>query len=125
MNTYTLYNSTGEITGYFCGDAETLALNLTEGTSSIEGEYSHFDYKIVDGEAVLKSPEEQLQPLDDAWSDLRTKRNVLLQESDWTQSADSPLTDAQKQAWSSYRTQLRNLPSVTTDPRNPTWPSEP
>jgi len=125
MNTYTLYNSDGEITGYFCGDAETLALNLSEGISAIEGEYFHNEYKIVDGEAVLKTDAEKLQPLEEVWSDLRMTRNILLSDCDWTQAIDSPLTDAQKQAWQTYRSTLRSLPENTIDPRNPTWPDKP
>lgn len=56
---------------------------------------------------------------------LRQKRNALLAQSDWTQAIDSPLTDAQKQAWQTYRSTLRSLPENTVDPRNPTWPEKP
>lgn len=125
MKTYTLYNSDGEITGYFCGDAETLALNVSEGISTIEGEYSHYEYKFVGGEAVEKSSEEKLQPLEEVWADLRATRNVLLSDCDWTQTVDAPLTEQQKQSWQEYRTALRSLPENTNDPRNPTWPTKP
>lgn len=56
---------------------------------------------------------------------LREKRNDLLAQSDWTQAIDSPLTDAQKQAWQTYRSTLRSLPENTVDPGNPTWPQKP
>jgi hypothetical protein len=125
MNTYTLYNSDGEITGYFCGDAETLALNVNEGILTIEGEYSHLEYKIIDGQVVAKSSEEKLPPLDEVWSELRTTRNILLSDCDWTQVADAPITTDTKIAWQTYRQTLRDLPANTTDPRNPTWPSKP
>lgn len=59
------------------------------------------------------------------WNTLRADRNKLLTESDWTQAIDSPLTDAQKQAWQTYRSTLRSLPENTIDPRNPTWPEKP
>ena len=59
------------------------------------------------------------------WNTLRADRNKLLTESDWTQAIDSPLTDAQKQAWQTYRSTLRSLPENTVDPRNPTWPQKP
>jgi len=62
---------------------------------------------------------------DEAWVLLRNNRSLLLSMSDWTQSADSPLTDAKKQEWSTYRQSLRDLPSNTTDPANPTWPTQP
>ena len=125
MNTYTLYNSDGEITGYFCGDAEALALNVSEGISTIEGEYSHLKYKIVDGAAVEKTSEEKLKPLDEAWAELRTARNILLSDCDWTQANDSPFTDAKKAEWATYRQALRDLAANTSDPRNPTWPTKP
>ena len=56
---------------------------------------------------------------------LRTKRNILLTESDWTQSPDSPLTDEVKATWATYRGELRDLPASTEDPADPTWPTPP
>lgn len=46
--------------------------------------------------------------------ELRKIRNGLLKECDWTQFADSPLTQEQKQAWATYRQQLRDLPANAT-----------
>ena len=42
--------------------------------------------------------------------DVRTKRNKLLNESDWTQMNDVKLEDDVE--WKSYRQALRDLPSV-------------
>ena len=42
---------------------------------------------------------------------LRRRRNQLLQESDWTQCLDSPLTDAKKTEWATYRQSLRDVTS--------------
>lgn len=56
---------------------------------------------------------------------LRLERDDLLAQSDWTQVADSPLTDAKKAEWVIYRQALRDLPSTTTDFANPVWPSQP
>jgi len=44
---------------------------------------------------------------DMAMEDLRTKRNALLTESDWTILPDSPIAD--KTAWQVYRQNLRDL----------------
>ena len=44
---------------------------------------------------------------DMAMADLRTKRNRLLTESDWTILPDSPIAD--KTAWQVYRQNLRDL----------------
>ena len=42
-------------------------------------------------------------------SDMRTERNRLLYESDWTQSSDSPLNESQKETWVIYRQELRDI----------------
>ena len=56
---------------------------------------------------------------------LRSERNELLKQSDWTQFNDSPLDNTKKQEWATYRQALRDLPANTTDPANPTWPTKP
>ena len=54
---------------------------------------------------------------------LRRERNRLLTETDWTQSRDVTLpNDAE---WAAYRQALRDLPTNTTDPANPVWPTKP
>ena len=59
---------------------------------------------------------------------LRAKRDSFLAECDWTQSADSPLTDAKKTEWATYRTSLRNLTNGLTtveQVNGVTWPTKP
>ena len=73
----------------------------------------------VDG-AVVK----YIEPVR-TWDDLRTERNYLLAESDWTQYNDSPLTDEGKAEWAVHRQSLRDLPENTDDPADPTWPTPP
>lgn len=41
---------------------------------------------------------------------IREQRKLLLQGCDWTQAADSPLSEEQKAAWAAYRQALRDLP---------------
>jgi hypothetical protein len=60
-----------------------------------------------------------------AMARLRTKRNFLLAESDWTQSTDTQLSDEDKASWATYRQELRDLPANTPDPADPTWPDAP
>lgn len=57
----------------------------------------------------------------------RAKRNQLLADSDWTQMADSPLTDEAKTAWATHRTNLRDLTAHTNWPNleDADWPTEP
>ena len=45
---------------------------------------------------------------------LRLIRKTLLQESDWTQASDSPLSNDKKAEWATYRQQLRDLPNNYT-----------
>jgi len=56
---------------------------------------------------------------------LRSQRDRRLSQCDWTQAADSPLSDTKKAEWATYRQQLRDLPANTSDPANPTWPTPP
>ena len=55
---------------------------------------------------------------------IRTERNRKLANSDWTQLADAT---ANATTWSTYRQQLRDLPTSSGDdwPHNVTWPTEP
>ena len=76
---------------------------LESGQSIIEGIYEVEKYKIISGSAV----EQDI----DFWNSIRIKRDVLLSESDWTQTADSPLTDSKKAEWVTYRQALRDVPS--------------
>ena len=41
--------------------------------------------------------------------ELRRHRNIRLQECDWTQGADSPLSDSKKAEWQTYRQALRDI----------------
>jgi len=77
--------------------------------------------KTVIRDAVQGNAAKDLQSLDS----LRRERNALLASSDWTQGADSPLTDEVQASWATYRQELRDLPASTEDPANPTWPSAP
>tara|TARA_R110002049_G_scaffold220998_1_gene392487 strand:- start:8 stop:463 length:456 start_codon:yes stop_codon:yes gene_type:complete len=65
---------------------------------------------------------------EDLWSAVRLMRDIKLSESDWTQFNDSPLSDSNKAAWSTYRAALRNIPSTNADiasVEDVTWPTKP
>lgn len=57
----------------------------------------------------------------------RSLRDELLSSSDWTQGADSPLSDADKALWSTYRTQLRDITTHENWPdlHPEDWPTKP
>jgi len=53
---------------------------------------------------------------------IRTQRNKLLKESDWTQVADAPVDKA---AWATYRQALRDITEQDGFPNNINWPTKP
>ena len=61
--------------------------------------------------------------------EVRNQRNAKLGYSDWTQVADSPLSDDKKAEWKTYRQSLRDLMSTLsedlTDPEDVGWPTQP
>ena len=61
-------------------------------------------------------------PQDDAERNVRSRRDTLLAESDWTQVADAPVDQV---AWATYRQSLRDVPQQAGFPYNVTWPTEP
>lgn len=61
------------------------------------------------------------------WAEIRHKRLRLIIESDWTQLPDTPLTPEQKNAWATYRQELRDMPSSqpTATLSTIVWPTRP
>lgn len=56
---------------------------------------------------------------------LRKQRDKLLSESDWLLAEDYHLTDENYNEWIKYRQLLRDIPSITKDPREVNWPTKP
>ena len=61
---------------------------------------------------------------------VRLRRNILLQDTDWTQMPDSPLSDSKKTEWATYRQALRDMMASYTDSKsntveNTTFPTQP
>ena len=54
--------------------------------------------------------------------EVRTKRNTLLAETDWTQVPDAPVDQA---AWRTYRQALRDVTAQPSFPHDITWPVKP
>lgn len=128
-NYITIYDtSTGIILRNVSGLGD-ITNNVKSGESYIEGIYSTDKFIVVDGVAVAKSSEVITQQnKTQAIIDLRSYRDVMLNSSDWTQIPDSPLSDAKKQEWQTYRQALRDLPTAYTDIESVdevTWPTTP
>ena len=120
---YTKYNtSTGSITSNGGSNCLIEEVHLDSGHSIIEGTYSSDLYKIVSGSPVELDVSGVVQ------STIRSERKLLLEESDWTQAVDSPLTDTKKTEWATYRQALRDLPannSSATSIDDVVFPTEP
>ncbi len=56
------------------------------------------------------------------WDSIKAKRARLLAGSDYTQMPDWP---GDKQAWATYRQQLRDIPQSFTAPEDVVWPTPP
>jgi len=78
------------------------------------------EHKLVDGKVIPLTAQEILDRQNEAvrWQQgafdramiaLRSKRNALLKDSDYTVLQDSVLTPAKKSEWMVYRTNLRNI----------------
>lgn len=74
-----------------------------------------FDWDIVDHKPTAEEKA----------SAIRAQRNALLAASDWSQSADSPLSTTAKAAWKTYRQSLRDITKQDTFPESVTWPEAP
>lgn len=95
--------------------------------------YDHATEKLVsvaphlyDGMCCLVDVEpltaEELQArIDTQWSMIRSQRNQMLKDSDWTQVADVPVD---KTVWATYRQGLRDI-TTQADPFNIDWPKAP
>ncbi len=58
---------------------------------------------------------------------VRSRRNVLLSECDWTQIPDNGLSEEKKIEWQTYRTALRDI-TINFDMTKPqliVWPTKP
>ena len=91
-------------------------VTIDEGAGAFDanGDQVLLDQSLVDAAAVEVAAEQAL-------ADLRTKRNQLLAETDYLALADHTLSADM----TAYRQALRDLPSNTTDPANPVWPTKP
>lgn len=95
-----------------------------------------FEQAITDYNNELKRLEEEkirqqeeYEASIDYWKELKYIKNGLLNNSDWTQLPDVPLTEEKKEEWRIYREQLRQLSDKISDPKpmvlnpkHPDWP---
>jgi hypothetical protein len=91
-----------------------VTIDDSRGAFDADGNQITLDQSLVDAAAAELATE-------NAWSDLRSKRNQLLAETDYLALSDATLSEDMR----TYRQALRDLPDNTSDPANPTWPVKP
>jgi hypothetical protein len=111
---YATYNENGEYTGFYTlqmhgENIPTPNIELTEEQwkeaciSSKEGKY-----KCINGiHTFVRFTEEHFDEMELAR--IRSERNFLLRNSDWTQIPNNPLTQEKQQEWALYRQKLRDV----------------
>jgi len=96
----------------------SLIEKLVSCTPVIEGDW------VYTVEVQQMTAEEIQAAKDSAMSLLRSNRNNLLLQSDWTQIPDCTLSN--KTEWATYRQALRDFPATVEDARLPVeWPHSP
>tara|TARA_Y100000361_G_scaffold137313_1_gene138643 strand:+ start:991 stop:1401 length:411 start_codon:yes stop_codon:yes gene_type:complete len=81
-----------------------------------------------EGEAPVQADLEKEKPIIKnilGFQKLRYDRDIKLAETDWVVTKANETGIAESNEWKTYRQALRDLPSNTTDPFNPTWPTKP
>lgn len=72
----------------------------------------------------LKTNDEIATDIANLWENIRSRRDVELKDSDWTQLPDSPLPSDKKGEWQTYRQELRDITNQS-DPESLIWPIKP
>lgn len=77
---------------------------------------------VFDGEKVNRIFAVEAIPDEEFARRIRTERNQLLSESDWTQVIDAPVDQT---AWATYRQALRDITDQVGFPHTVEWPVKP
>jgi hypothetical protein len=123
---YTAYNDNGKITSFgTCLEIDF----LSQGKNVIEGHPPNSNYYIDNGNFVsipylqFHNFNFEYKKLEVDESQIRSYRDQLLSQSDWTQLPDVPL--ATKALWEPYRQELRDITDQPGYPYDIVWPTPP
>lgn len=84
------------------------------------------DWIVQDGSIVDSDQRTDAEKQADLYAWIRSSRDKLLKRCDWTQGPDSPLSDADKASWATYRQALRDIPADSyTSYDDVVWPTQP
>jgi len=115
LESFNIYQVEVRNSGYDNDDSK----DVTEITPTLSGSVYIQTYSVTDADTDTINKRKEIK-----WSEIRSTRNTLLTESDWTQFQDSPITGSVLIDWQTYRQSLRDVTNQS-DPYNISWPSKP
>jgi len=99
--------------------------NVPDGYKVVGSHYDIIENEVIEYEDIdIITEQEILDSINSMWVNVRSRRNIELLESDWTQVLDSPFTEEEKEEWQTYRQSLRDI-TLQSDPFNIVWPIKP
>jgi hypothetical protein len=102
-------------------DGTEVRYNVDEWPLNAERHMCYWDGELVQ----IKTPEMiDQEELDAKWAEVRAQRDKLLQETDYTQLLDAPVTLEKQAEYATYRQQLRDI-TDQADVDTITWPEKP
>ena len=109
--------------------------NIEELTDEEGNVYYEYDLYVLDKVNYRETLEKTIEDNYEEWlnmatdydyntfaKEVRTKRDRLLNETDWTQMADTALSEDKKEAYRIYRQALRDVPEQPGFPYDIIWP---
>ena len=115
LESFNIYQVEVRNSGYDNDDSK----DVTEITPTLSGSVYIQTYSVTDADTDTINKRKEIK-----WSEIRSTRNTLLTESDWTQFQDSPITGSVLTDWQTYRQSLRDVTNQS-DPYNISWPNKP
>jgi hypothetical protein len=115
LESFNIYKVEPRSSGYDSDDLK----DVTEVTPTLSGSIYIQTYTISDADTETINKRREIK-----WSEVRSSRDSLLSESDWTQFNDSPISGSTLTDWQTYRQSLRDITNQS-DPYDITWPNRP
>ena len=115
LESFNIYQVEMKNSGYDNDDSK----DVTEVTPTLSGSIYMQTYTISDADTETINKRREIK-----WSEVRSGRDSLLSESDWTQFNDSPISGSTLTDWQTYRQSLRDITNQS-DPYDITWPNIP